>query len=134
MAWKIFDFFDASGANALTAWLDRQDGRTRGRVQNRLFTIRNAGDQLPNTVTPTSERKILEIELDGKSGAFRVFLCRGPGSIELTCLGGGREKDTTYVRKKPHITPGDAEIRRAELMRDLVGRRYPHEFPEDNLG
>ena len=135
MPWQLFDYIDERGRNAYTDWREAQDGRTQGRADNRLITVRNAGDRLPNSVTPTSELGVSEIELNGRSGAFRIFMCRtGNRGVELTLLGGGREKDTKYIRKEPHIDPAQAGQRRSNLLVNVDARRVVHEFEEDNLG
>ena len=136
MAWKLYDFIDEEGRSAIALWMDAlDDARVRARLDAKVASIRSAGlNVLPNMVTPTTENRIKEIVLNGKAGAFRIFLTRGPGSDDLTLLGGGQEKDTKYQTKGQHITPEQAEQRRVQLFANLPTRRRPHEFAEDNLG
>jgi hypothetical protein len=135
MPWKIYDHVDGQGHSSIEAWLDAlADAKVRARIEAKLMSIRTAGDLvLPNMVTDTTESRIKEVVLNGKAGAFRAFLARGPGADELVLLGGGREKDTKYQTKGLHITPAQAEQRRAEVFADPVNRRRRHEFAEDDV-
>lgn len=138
MAWKIFDLCDAEGNNLIDEWLrSLPNGDWRARIALKLHAIKTFdGVELPNMVTPTpGQSHIKEIVIKAKQLSPRVFLCRGPDSehmrSEITLLGGGREQDSKYSKKRPHITPAMAEERRLSLMEDIDGRRKAHEFPED---
>ena len=135
MSWQIFDFYDLRGNNVVEDWLSSLEGKDRAGMMTKLWNIRSfGGDGLPNMITDTTEKHIKEI-VQNKGKALRIFFCRGPGDMrsQITLLGGGREMDTAYQTKKPHITPAIAETRREFLFGDTT-RRRPHEFPEDNVG
>lgn len=137
MAWELFDFIDLRQRRVVAEWLKTLDAGMRARMRLKLMSIRTfGGDGLPGMVTDTRERHIKEIVLNAKQAALRIFLCRGPINprSQVTLLGGGRERDTKYVTKDPHITPQEAETYRQQLFADPQHRRKPHEFPEDNLG
>jgi len=136
MAWQLFDFYDLRGRNVTSDWLLSLDRVMRARMKSKLQSIRTfGGTGLPGMVTDTREPHIKEIVVNGQL-ALRLFLCRGPIDVraQITLLGGGRERDSRYVTKKPHITPEDAETYRQQLFADPRSRRKPHEFSEDDLG
>ena len=129
MAWTLYDFIDTNGANSVKAWLSALNVQSRAKFRAKLDAIKSAGPELPpKMITPTKEAHINEIVANGKAGAFRLFVCRGPGNhqSEMTLLCGGQEKNSKYVRNGN--APSDAERMRLELNANPTERRCKHEF------
>ena len=122
MGWKLYDFIDRRDRNLVEIWLDGLPKDICGRLSAKLQSLVSAEPGLlPNAITDTKEKSIKEIVVNGKSGAFRLFLCRGPTNTgsELTLLCGGQEKDRKYIG----TNPSDAERYRQELIKNIGTRR-----------
>ena len=125
MGWKLYDFIDSQGRNLYREWLDGLPTQVQAKVEAKLDALMDADiGVLPNMITDTKQRSIRELVINGKSGAYRLFICRGPKDMrnELTLLCGGQEKDRKYIVNNP----SDAERYRQELLGN-EDRRIEHE-------
>lgn len=126
MGSKLYDFIDRRDRNLVEMWLEGLPKDICGRLSAKLQSLVSAEpDLLPGAITDTRERSIKEIVVNGKSGAFRLFFCRGTTNprSELTLLCGGQEKDRKYIG----TNPSDAERHRQELIQN-IGTRREHKY------
>lgn len=129
MPLNIYDYLDHRERNLVSEWITALPfDKLRSRLKAKLQSIALAEPGLlPGMMTPTPrERSIMEIVLGGRSGAFRLFVCRGPDNprTEITLLCGGQEKDSIYVG----TTPSDAEGCRQNLINKICRRRKHEHF------
>ena len=129
MPYKLFDFIDHRGNNAVKIWLQGLERMQLSKVNARLKLLEQSGDELiPSIVTPAvGSVHILEIPIGGNV-ALRLLLCRGPLNLgkdcrEFTLLFGARERDRKYV---PPNAVQKADERRLLIMKD-PSRRCEHE-------
>ncbi len=139
----LYDYKDEKGVNIITAWLQGLPKPQLAKVNSKIRSLRQNGDQiLPGFVTDAvGSRYIKEIVIGGNI-ALRLLLCRGPIKMqyepsksgnggrppigtapEFTFLFGAEERDGNYV---PANAVQLAEAFRERVIGDPDNRRTEH--------
>lgn len=143
MSAGLYDYIDAQDGNLITAWLKGLPKPQLAKVNSKIKSLRQNGDQiLPGFVTDAvNSRHIKEIVVGGNI-ALRLLVCRGPIKMqyenaksgngsrtaigtapEFTLLFGAEERDGNYV---PSNAVQIAEAFRENVINDPHNRRTEH--------
>ena len=120
---NVYQFVGNDGRTPVKEWLDALESQERARMNQKIDMLKlNGGDLPPKLLSSTSHRQLSKIRLNGRV-APRLFLCRGPITMdgtEYTLLAGAMEKGWK-------LYPGDvadvAIARREEIIADDHNRR-----------
>lgn len=126
MAYKLFDYIDASGKNPFKEWTKDLQKRALGKLNQKLDSLEKHGETLyPDPLTGSSVAGIQKLRIRGNV-QLRPMLCHGPiaHDTEFTLLCGAIEVGGNLV---PTNAPSKAEERKAEVVEDPENRRKDHE-------
>lgn len=125
MAFTLFDYIDAHGANDFAAWSRELQKPQRAKLNAKIDMLRMYGEELvPHVLTDTPVPGIRKLRVKGNV-QLRPLLCRGPhnSDSEYTFLMGATERDGDF---DPLDAPETADARRAAVAGD-IRRRCDHE-------
>lgn len=125
MAYKLYDYVDASGRNLIKSWTESLQKQQRAKLNQKLDLLEKNGDALmPNMLTDSGVPGIQKLRVRGNV-QLRPLLCKGPANVdnEYTLLAGAKE---VGFKLMPNGVEDAAQQRKMEVTSDL-GRRKKHE-------